>query len=465
MLLSLRPLLIPVALVGLVWLCAGLWLGRGDKVVDGADLMLWFVALPALAVSVWLAASFAFGRRPASGAPGAAPAAPAPTPAPVAAAGPLAVVFAALRSAAGDDAPTALSALQDQTPCLAPDPAMLGHDGLPLMTGRVADLDTVTAKEWVLSRPGAAMPGSAASEALLRIVALADPVIDSAVDAVLAASPIPEAGDTVLPGAVRLCVIAPEAAASLLAERFRHKLETGTGRTMPLTIVPAPRQDETGCYDAFAAVAAFARDHGEANDAGTLVLIGCDSLIHEDGASQLTRLRPPASRANSPVRLGEIASAVVLAPLQATGPEPQATLHPPARARRETAACAGGKVSAEAASEALGAALAHAGTPSPPACGVVSDIDLRSPWVVEHALAMSAHLPHLDPVADHVAMAAALGVPGDDGGLGVIALAATWTQQAQAPVIATAMAGPLIRQAALISPGRTAASTSLQQPT
>ncbi|WP_341675053.1 hypothetical protein [Niveibacterium sp. SC-1] len=452
MLALVRPLLVPLVLILVCWFGAARWLGHGSKGIESTDLLVWFVFIPGGFLAAWFLARRAFTNRDA------APSAPAKSAPPAAAATeeasgtqpmPLFITMVRLQTAGGSSPTELLSTLSAGAPLAQPDAALVNWQGLPVLAAPVASLDTTPHETWVdrwtETRDEAPTPlllrglSLAAEPALECLDALCQEALEARTDA---------GAET---QRVLLKVLAPSPLRLALDDYLQAQLATRWGEVLPIRLSAAPAQ---AYEDALRAAHEFAIP-GPSDQCDALLILACDSLYSEDAASAL------ASRDPS-LWPGEAGVAIVLKTNPTSHTDVMARLDAPRAGRRSRALDHRGSNADDAGRlllDCLGEAI-----PPETIAAVVSDCDHRVPWLVEAARAMSEHLPHLDPVADHLALGRVLGSTGAAASALALAAAANLVQERQAPVLQAVLGHDFEQSFALLTPYTPATESSTVHP-
>lgn len=409
-----------VAIACLVWVGV-LWHWQATRRdMSTEDILLYLGALPVTLFVLALASVWAW--RGASARLAASPgAATAPAAASVPDAGEaqarqatVQMLTAQAACGAGAALDELIEAAASGNPRPALDESLRDAQGLPVMAARCASLKTDEVERQLASLSVTAAEPPA--EALLRAMALLEPLLSATSDSLAAWSdrlaPARRAGTAPapLPHRVRVLSAWPAGlsdahralADGWLAERLRAHTDgvvaadawlpqPGTACSGPELWLEADRLLATLAHE----------DHDD-----IVLLAACHSDLNVTTVARLDEARDLFCAAQPKgVIPGEGAAVLVLAgpawpPAKPDGP-PAPHLHRAAVARRDKAVDAAGRVSADLAGELLRQALAVASVAAAGTAGLASDADQHSARGPEVHAAALEHLPHLDAGEDH----------------------------------------------------------------
>lgn len=453
----------------LTWL-AVLWRWQATaRQVTPADFGLYLVLLPVLVFGFALALRWAW--RGAAERQAAAAAAPATAPAArqAAAAGvdeaerhlTLQLLAAAVNSAAGTAPAALLEAGRARQPLPRVDATLRNAEGLPVMSARVADLDTsATAEALAVLQRQAAPEGDDAlppPEHLLRALALLAAPLSQALQALLPwheqlASPQAPSrlqviaawpawwreADRTLATAWLRQALSAEPALALAADRF--SLDARALNAVELWI------------EADRCLQRLRREKRP----DLLLLAAAHSDLSDEAIATLEMQRRLFTAGSHPKGLipSEAAAALVLAPAGWPAPPdapPPVHLHRAAVAQRDKSIEAPGSVSSQVLGEALAAALAAARLPADQVAAVVADADQHTPRGTElFGLTLKA-LPQIDP-AEQLCLTGGVAGHGEAGALMAVAAAAAQVQAEPKPCVALALGDSHWRMAVVVRP-------------
>lgn len=446
---SVRILLVALALITLTWCGVVLWWRQHPQVLGAGDITLGLIVMPLVVCAgvglAWL--GFARMRSRPSSDEAATPAV-VQSEAGVAATRPEAWVLAVgIASAAGTSAEAVCDALSQGEQQPAPCFDFIDFEGLPVRLARAETLMPNGEREGLAVADDAAL----SAESLVRVLALLPDALNPVVDALVAAMPArssPHATPRSLPVLVR--VLAPkrwdEAAVTVLQQRIERLIAARW-----LEVPPPVRVSRDDGVAALAELQTWLADDTQTR---SLLLVAADSLIDTaliDAAAQAGQL----SRHDLPEGLvpGEAVAAIWCArPGLNLGVEPLARLSSLSRAQRDAVPTRNARINAAVLESLLGGVLETSGCPVEVPAALVSEGDVRPSCAVEAAMAMNTTLPHLDPVADRIAVGVALGDLGAAGTAVGLVLAAAKAREALKPVMLASLSDPLARGVALMLP-------------
>lgn len=471
-----KSLLLSVILVALTWAVVVFWWRAVHWNATALDIVLGFGLLPCVPL-----AAMAFLRRRAMRAP--SPTIPDPTqenlsvqlppskaqPAPAL---PILNAWAITHAAMNLD--ELVQVLVERRTQPRPDPELTDRDGFPVLSGRVAGLDTTHAEHWL------AQTGVAADQvhppvwrdAFVRVLALLGSLadqIESELHLLATAAeqssatandseatlrgmsaPAPQAGQ------FRLLVRLMIPAAFLPHERQtmldfvlqRFPLFQGLNARVEL----APSHEDAA---AIALLEQFRLDSAGGN-AQALLLLACDSMLCPEvleacqAGAHLFGTRSPNG-----LMAGEGAFGILCANDAALDilPTPAACLLAGTSHHvREHSADAPGRPSHACLAQAARDALAASGAVPERIGMVVCDTDHRSSRVLECIGAMAQHAPHLDAIQNRLAVSETCGHLGAATGPAVLAAGIRWTANASSPTILLNLCHAFDRAAAVLLP-------------
>lgn len=456
----LRLFAVPVLLVALVWILAIIWFQQFPADTSNQALLAGFVLAPLGALVLWFGGKALIGAMTHK-----APADPAQT---AAAASPetpdvptrhslLAILAAEVRTTAGDDPAQLTAALQagDLQPGLST--RHVNAEGLPVFAGLDDSLDTDSGsafiEHWMQNAP-ADHPVHQDPEQAARVLALLAPPLQNALAAL---GSIPQAATTAGTEApqrpVLVKMFVPAVCEDLVEAWLRVQLAELPQFRFGF-IRKDPQHPELH-HDALRVADAFRKDVANMPAGSLLLLVASDSLGSATHIDQLDASGQLFGSANQQGLIPGEAATAVLACAAEQVPEglmPLALQQPAAWNTRASALPHGGRADSSTLEALLAVLLEQSGTPGDSIQALVSDCDQRAAWVAESAALISASLPGLDPVADHLPIGRALGCTGSAGSALALACAAGAASASGAPHIAASLADPAQRSLALILP-------------
>ncbi|MET0320173.1 MAG: hypothetical protein ABW069_05585 [Duganella sp.] len=464
-----RTLIVATAFAA-CWLGA-VWYWRDTHRMPGADdLLIYLLLLPLmLLLLVWLAvwtgrklmAAAVVGATAAS-----ADAAPAASPAPgPAAPPPLTVIAAALRLPHGDTAVQLADAILARRTSLELDPELLNDDGYPVLTGRIADVDSATQEEdmtdwlarhhpyasWIDEQWRAIALGSEIA-ARLALELAAHPALPPYLDAAAAGKPLPP-----LPMLHVVALLPPEwdAPVRQAAHDWLRQLVVRTGWP-DARIAPAlaPTLAGTGQHP-LPLIGQLARQAGTAEQPLLCLLVACHSRIGQDSVQAWADRFILLDSAHPNGRIpGEGAAGLLLAD-QAQAAlfdrEDAPLLHPASNALRANAFDTHPRADVHLLAEMASQALAAAGVAPAAVSVLTSDSDQRAASMTEVMGMASALLPELDPGSQVLNVTAACGDAGVVSTVAALVLAAQQVEAGAGPALCVTNLDPFHRGAVLLT--------------
>ena len=380
-----------------------------------------------------------------------------------------------LRSAAGSSPEDLLDAAKAGEPRPALDTELRDDAGMPLMAGRIADIDTAELEDAarplvaaVIAQQGGQWQGMEPGQQVWRALAALQAPLASAVEAIQPWSerfaPPAAAPGTPAPRTparlVHLLVALPEAwhafersvaqawitqcvaehSKEVAAASFRTEIVAASG---PQLWLKADQLLQT--------LARESRDD-------LLLLAACHSDLSEAAVAALENARRLFTATANPkgVMPGEAAAALLLAqpgwPPAPHDDAPFAHLHRPAVLRRDKSIEAPGRVSSDLLQHGCAQAFTASQIDAAQVKALVCDADQHTARSTELFGATLALLPDLDPSEDMRVLGTVTGHTGAASTLAVIAAAAARAMSLEAPCAAVSLADPFFRLALIARP-------------
>jgi hypothetical protein len=483
--------LISIALVTAIWLGVVIWWQTTQRVVTVQDTLLYLGALPLAALICIGLFQWRFLRRKrqkeSSDNASAADSARGEPTSPNEQGIQLPILSAWAITGFAANPEEFMHALRDRQIRPLPDALLTDEQGFPLLTGRIADLDTAAIQEDLIriaaERKVDDMPDAETwREAVLRTLALLGSLLDQVladlplsldmsadsqatrrVDALTlrGIAPLPSTPDQQLRLKIKLLLPAhfqPVEQQLALAYLLQRSIELPlSNEYVHLDIVQA-RDDAT----ALVLIDQFSADSYRDNRAQALLLLACDSTLCDTVAHEWqANGRLFNSRCPNGLMPGEAAFAVFCAnekAVQAAAADPACRLTRLSRAQREVPADTPGKPSHGCLADVVKNALLAANLSGASIGTVACDADHRTNRTLECMGAMMDQTPHLDAIQNRLAAAEACGHIGAASVTGALVAAVMQSKDAAHPVLLFNVSHVTDRAAAvLIPPGAAAA--------
>jgi hypothetical protein len=482
--------LISIVLVTAVWLGVIVWWQTTQRVVTMQDTLIYLGALPLAALTCIGLLQWRSARRkrqkdsPADASAGdlvqgepAAPNEPAIQ---------LPILSAWAITGFAADAEEFAQALRDRQIRPVPDALLTDEQGFPLLTGRIADLDTATIQEDLIriaaERKVEDIPDAETwREAFLRTLAVLGSLLDQVladlplsldidrdsqamerVDALTlrGTAPTPSTPDQQLRLKIKLLLPAhfqPVEQQLALAYLLQRSAELPLSNEYVLLDIVQARDDAT----ALVLIDQFSVDSHRDNRAQALLLLACDSTLCETVAQDWqANGRLFNQRCPNGLMPGEAAFAVLCAndkAVQATAADPACRFTRLSRLQRETSADTQGKPSHSCLADVVKHALLAANLTGENIGTVACDADHRPNRTLESMGAMMHHTPHLDAIQNRLAAAEACGHVGAASAAGALVAAVMQSKDAAHPVLLFNVSHVTDRAAAVLIPTGAAA--------
>lgn len=453
-------LAVPFLIVGLVWLAAVVHLQQARIEVTGSTLLYAFVIAPTVLLLCWFGGRALFTARSKkaeasqeSSSPGQTVQSSAPARSPV-----LAILSAEVSSVAGNDLDGLLAGLQQGEIRPALSKHLNTQDGLPVMAALSDALDTESAADflesWLASAP-MEHPARLDPEKARRLLALLEIPWFQTLGLLqnlppLAATP-PSAEPRKRPLFIKLFAAQGW---EVMLEAWLHQQLSPLDAFTPGFMRNDAEHPELQ-HDALRVAGAFNSESGKMPAGSLLILVSCDSHGTEACIAALENdgLLFDGKHQNGSIP-GEAAAVVLACPADEMpeGFEALAGLHAAAWGTRQKAVDATGRTDIELLGTLLGGLLDVHAVSADAVAALVSDCDQRSHWTAEAASLISAHLPALDPVADHLALGRALGNTGIASSTLALALAVANVRERKQPGFVASLAHTSHRSLALLRP-------------
>jgi hypothetical protein len=384
----------------------------------------------------------------------------------------LQLIAAPLVCAAGTSAAQVGAAAEQGAP-LSLDPTLRDADGLPVLTARIADLDTdamapmlesllvatrARGEEWAGASPR--------DHALRALAALQEPLSQAVTALVPWADRLASKDEAGQAPRAHLLIGWPQDWTSFeqaLGREFVAALVDNERAQVPAAVFAITSQAGTGealLLEADRRLQALGREQRDE----PLIVAACDSAIGEDRLHALEQAGVLfASRKRPKGRIpGEAAAALVLAPAHwPAAPNdgtPPTLLHRPAVLQRTRSVDAGGRIDSDELLQAMTHAAAASGLDHDAIGSLACDADqhtARGPELHGAALRL---LPHLDSGEDLRLIGAVTGAVGAVSALLVVACAAESARQRDKPCLAVTVGDPFARLALIALPASPQAS-------
>ncbi|GAA5179756.1 hypothetical protein GCM10025771_22620 [Niveibacterium umoris] len=444
---ALRFALVAVALVALTWLCVVLWWQRQPLVLQPADVLLGLVAAPVAVCAI--AALLWFGLRKAPAPQAAAQAQLGETTTVTPPVGEAWILGVGIHTAAGTSTESVCEAIETGASQPAPCDEIVDFAGLPVRLARVAELPSETridGRDSVLDQP------FDIPESVARALALLPGALVPVLADLVAAMPPPvsaHAQPRSLPVMIRVVLPAlwSDAEISRVQQRIERLIADFWSEALPPMAMTRASEGITALREIDAWLADTRQPRG-------LLLVALDSLIDlaqietASGDGRLYRHDHPEGMVP-----GEAVTTLLLArPDMSVGMAPVARLNASLCSARNAEPRRVLPVDASALEGLFALSMSAGACNADDIAAVVCDGDVRPTRAVEVAVAMNKALPHLDPVANRLALGAAFGDLGVAGAALGLALAAHKTQETQKPTLFASLSDPLARGVALLLP-------------
>ncbi len=482
-----------VLITALIWISVLWHWERTRHEFSVADIVIYLGLLPLACFGLLLGLRWAWrgaGERHAAAAAARAAAAPAGGAAASADAGAhdarrhatTLLLGAWLRSPAGDSPADLMDAAKAGEPRPALDAELRDNAGMPLMAGRIVDIDThelEAAAQPLVAAVLAHQPqwqGMEAGAQVWRALAALHTPLARAVEAIAPwrdrfAPPAPAAAAGATPAMpatprlVRLLVALPETWHAFergLAQAWIAQLVAEHSKDVPAASFRIETLAASGPELWLAADQRLQANERESRD-DLLLIAACHSDLSEAAIAALEQARRLFTAASHPkgVMPGEAAAALLLArpgwPPAPHDDAPFAHLHRPAVLRRDKSIEEPGKVSSELLQHGCTQAFAASRIEPTEVKALVCDADQHTARSTELFGATLALLPELDPTEDMRVLGTVSGHTGATSALMVIAAAAAQALSQDAPCAAISLADPFFRLALIARPGAPAA--------
>ena len=453
-------LAVPLVIVGLVWLAAVIYLQQSNLEVTGSTLLYGFVIAPLVLVLCWFGGKAIMGilsRKPEAPQVKAVPVQVAQSPA-APASRTLAILSTEVHTSAGDGLDSILAELREGKIRPSLSERFNNQDGLPVMTSLSESLDiestTTFLDPWLAAAP-AEHPGRSDPHKAQRLLALLEVPLLHTLELLQSIPPLavlsPGAEPPRRPLLVKL--FTPAGWEDMLEAWLRQQLVQLDG--FNTGFVRADTQRPELQYDALRVTSAFSTDLARMPANSLLLLVSTDSCGTEHCIEELEQAGRlfDGSRQNGRIP-GEAAALILSCPADQipSGFDPIAKLHPAAWGVRQKAVDAGGRTDVELLSTLLSGLLEKHPTNVDDIATVVSDCDQRIHWNAEATALISANLPALDPIMDHLALGRAFGNTGAASSTLALACAAACVRESAKAGFIASVADTSQRSLALLCP-------------
>jgi hypothetical protein len=477
--------LISIVLVAVIWLGVIIWWQATQRVVTLQDTLVYLGVLPlALLICVGLLQWRSFrARHPKpSHTEDATDEAPA---AAVESAPRLPILSAWAITSFAADAEAFLHSVRDRKVRPMPDASLTDEQGFPVLTTRIADLDTAALHDElfrIVAKRKVEHAGDPENrrETLLRTLALLARLLDQVLDD-LPRHTHASAGTQAQPSGDAYTLRGHAASSSVSDHRLRLRVTLLipahfdpveqqlafaflTQRIAALRVpgeyiyldIRAAEDDAT----ALALMDQFSNESRHDRHAQALLLLACDSALCDTIAEDWqANGRLFNSRCPNGLMMGEAAFAVLCAndkAVKAAAATPACSLTRVVRARRDAPADAPGKPSASCLSKVVQDALLAANLPGESIGTVSCDADHRSNRALECMGAMMEQTPHLDAIQNRLAAAEACGHIGSASVTAALVAAVMQSKDSEHPVLLFNVGHVIDRTAAVLIPSETA---------
>lgn len=476
-----KYLLIPIVIVATIWLAVIVWWQTSQRVVTMQDMVVYLGAVPLAALLCLGLLQWRTSRRkqPAHAADDAAAGAAteagsATANAPVIQ---LPILSAWAVTCIAADPEEFAQALRDRQARPLPDALLTDDHGFPLLTGRIADLDTAAIQEDLIriaaerkteSNPDAQRDGFLRTLALLsnlldRVLAdlpldlTAGALEDCSVDAVTlrGAAPLSSIPDQRLRLNIKLLLpthfdtVERQLALAYLMQRTAD---------IPLSneYLQLDLAQATDDASALEVIDRFSADSCRDNRAQALLLLACDSALCDTVAQDwLADGRMFSAHCPNGQMMGEAGFAVLCAndqALKSAAAHPACRLTRISRAQRDTSADTPGKPSYASLSQAIKDALLAANISGETIGAIACDADHRTNRTLECMGAMMDQTPHLDAIQNRLASGEACGHLGAASVAGALVAAIMQSKASEQPVLLFNVSHAIDRAAAVLIP-------------
>lgn len=456
----LRLLLLTLGVFVVIWLGAITYWRVSGVLPDGGGMLVWLLLVPAFAlVLLLLFTRWRRGRRQHEDAPPVAASDASNVDAPDLEDRVVHILGVAMQLPMASDA---VAALAENAPRPALHPRIRDRDGLPVFAAFVPDLDTAVIEDALAPMEGSASPERARDGAVLRALALLEPVADALLfDAVSTMPRVAQATGTVNAGLQRQTTseILDRLQVSLLLPSSWHEVSRAAAgewlRTRALELGVNARQLRIDVHgvrvadDSWRFIDGLIDSATSGDGARTWhLLLACDSLVDArgiarlDAAGELLRSQRPEGMVP-----GEGACGLWMAPTLGDDGMAATALHRICRGTGD--AVASTRAAARQHAVLMTQALEIAGVAPDAITWVISDADQHRRRSAEAAAAAAETCPDLDIAQRYRALAALSGEIGIVMPLALLAIGAGASAAAQAPLLAFSMAGTCPRACVL----------------
>jgi hypothetical protein len=481
--------LIAIVLVATIWLAVIIWWQTTQRVVTVQDTLVYLGVMPLTVLTCIGLLQWRSFRRKHPNASSNHQASASATPAeaenkPISL---LPILSAWAVTSFATNAEEFVQALRDRQVRPLPDALLADHQGFPILTGRINDLDTTTTQDELIriaaERKVANVPDAESwGEAFLRTLALLADLLDEVladlplcldmtadlpatqgVDALTlrGAAPLPSVADEQLRLKIKLLIpphfqpVEQQLALVYLLHRIAEM--PVPNEHLHVDIVQAS-DDAT----ALVLMDQFSADAYRDNRAQALLLLACDSAlcdtIAEDWQANGRLFNPHSPNG---LMMGEAGFAVLCAndkALKAAAIGPACRLTRLSRAHRDASADTQGKPSYACLANVVKEALLAANLPGESVGTVACDADHRTNRTLECMGAMMDQTPHLDAIQNRLAAAEACGHIGAASVAGALVAAIMQSKNSEHPVLLFNVSHVTDRAAALLIPSGAAAA-------
>lgn len=439
---ALKTLFFFALFFGVIWIVVlGYW-NSSNRAISAADIWMYLVALPlGAAVAIYFAHSF-WQRRTASPPPSDAAPAPsaaeAPAPAERLPGSKIAILGSALICAAGNSVTELAERIKQGDDVVDLDPELRNADGFPIMTARVADLDTSEITASLPTDPARKPP----REQTLRAVLLAERVVTDCLQGLASTTEL------------SIRCLSADVWTSEEQTFAQQRIELALSR-LKLKTDSLSWQSGVDASQTWRDIEQFAlqRPHDESHP--LLCLVATGSALSASAVDNLAAAGRLFSATNQHGSVpGEAAAALLLSSpegaLAQQIPTQSLLLVPVCEA--VTQAQSRQRVDHSTLARLFNTVLGEASIAASDIVGVVCDGDHPAPRGAEIASAMTEATEHLDPVAQRASVNAYCGDSGAVAPLLALALGAFQSQELQQPVLTAMLSPEHLRGATLLMP-------------